>query len=236
VTPEAASSREAFVLVRGGPLDGYLKAGRFLLPFGLRIPDDFAFIRQQTGFTYANADLGFEAGVSLRPLELSIAVTNGSLGGNDPNESKQVTAQATFVSKLARAGASFAYNDTSTADFTFRTFTSGGHVGARLGRLLLLTEVDWIRGVSDADTFDQLALYVEGDYEPIKGLYVRGVFEAFDPLRSLANNARDRFVLGISWFPFQLLELRGEYRVNRDIPQRVNDNADELIVEVHGFL
>ena len=141
-----------------------------------------------------------------------------------------------LVSDRGRAGLSFSYNDTSGDNFGFYTLNAGAHLGARLGRLSLLTSVDWIRGVGDADSFDQGAAYVEGDYEVLKGLYGRFVFEAFDPLWSLDNNERDRFVMGVSWFPLQLLEVRAEYRLNRDIPQRVSGNADEAIVEVHGFL
>jgi hypothetical protein len=102
--------------------------------------------------------------------------------------------------------------------------------------LTLLGEVDWIRGITSPDDYDQLALYTETNYEVLKGLYGRFVFEAFDPLTSLDENERDRFVFGISWFPIQLLEVRAEYRLNRDIPQRVDATADEVIVELHGFL
>ena len=236
VTPEAASSREAFVLIQGLPLDGHVKAGRFMLDYGLRIPDDAAFIRGQTGFNYANADLGVELGIAPRPFALAIAVSNGSLGGSDPNRAKQITAHATAVTGHAQGGLQAAWNDTSAEDFEFQSITVGGHVGGRLGRALLLGEVDWIHGSSGDDDFDQWALYLHGDFEATKGLYLRAGFEAFDPLRSLAENERDRFVLGASWFPIQLLELRAEYRVNRDIPQRVDGNADELIFELNGFL
>lgn len=236
VTPESASSREAFVLVEGLPLDGYVKAGRFLLPYGLRIPDDFAFMRQETGFTYANADLGVEVGIDVHPFAVSVAVTNGSLGGSDPNLAKQVTAQAIYTSSRARVGLSFAWNDTSEDGFEFYSLTAGAHAGVRLGRLVVLADVDWIRGVTTPDSYDQAALYTELNFEAVRGVYGRFVFEAFDPLWSLDENERDRFVLGVSWFPVQLVETRVEYRLNRDIPQRVEGNADELIVEVHSFL
>ena len=236
VAPEGASAREAFVMLRGWGADGYVKAGRILLPFGLRLPDDAAFIRQETGFTYANQDLGVEIGMAPEPFSFALAVSNGSLGGSDPNLHKQITAQAQVVGGWIRGGLSFAFNDSSTDDFEYQTYTSGGHVGLRLGRLVALGELDWIRGVGEAETVDQFAAYSELDYEAFKGLHARFVFEAYDPLESLANNERDRFAFGVSWFPIQHLEVRGEYRVNRDIPQRVEGNADEIIVELHGFL
>lgn len=236
ITPEGASSREAFVLLETPWAGLYLKAGRFLLPFGLRVPDDATFTRELTGFTYSNQDLGVEVGIAPHPFSLSVAITNGSLGGSDPNVDKQVTVSADVVWSWGRAGASFAWNDTSTDDQSSETFTTGGHVGVRLGRIVTLVEVDWLRGINDAETYDQLSILAATEYEVIKGLWVQFAFETHDPVMSLANNERDRFVFGLSWFPIPYLELRASYRLNRDIPQRIDGNADEVIVELHGFL
>ena len=236
VSPEGASSREAFVMVYGLPLGLYAKAGRFMLPFGMRIKDDNAFIRQQTGFTYADQDLGVEIGLSKHPVSASVAFTNGSGGGFDPNIFKRITASVSVAGPWIRAGGSFSYNDTSQGDFTFRTWTGGGNLGLRLGRLQLMGEFDWIHGLTDTEPYDQYALYGGVDFEPYKGVYLRFRWEGYDPLVSLKENHRDRFLFGLSWFPAQFVEVRAEYRLNRDIPQRVGGNADEIIVEIHGFL
>lgn len=236
LAPESATNREAFALIEGLPLDGYVKAGRFMLPFGLRIWDDRAFIRQETGFNYANSDLGVEGGLTWRDLLVQVAISNGSLGSSDTNKSKQVSSHATYLAGPARAGVSFAWNDTSTNAFSFHSYTTGAHLGARLGRLYLLAEMDWIHGVSGSDDYDQWGAYFEANFEAIKGLYLRGVFEAFDPLVDLDNNERDRFIFGTSWFPTQLMELRAHFRLNRDIPQRVEATADELVFEAHFFM
>ncbi len=236
VSPEAASNREAYVMVRAARGAFYAKAGRFLLPFGLRVPDDTVYIRQESGFNYANQDLGVEFGVDLRPLSAQVALTNGSQGASDDNLLKQVTARTEFVWAWGRVGASFSWNDASRDAFSFHSFTTALHAGARLGRLILLGEILWIRGVGDAQTYDQGGFYVEADFEAYKGLYLLGTFEGFDPEMAMANNERDRFTAGVSWFPIPYLELRAIYRVNRDIPQRVEGNADDLTIEFHGFL
>lgn len=236
VAPEGASNREAFVLLHGLPLQGYVKAGRFLLPYGLRIQDDTAFMRQQTGFTYANQDLGVEIGIAPHPFTASVSISNGSLGGPDTNLAKQVTGQMGLVAPWGRLSASVAYNDTSVPDFPFETLTSGLHGGLRLGRLGLLGSVDWIRGIGKPSTYDQFALFSEADFEAWQGVHLRSRFEAFDPSRQIQHNERDRFVLGAGWFAMQWVELRAEYRINRDIPQRVTGNANELLLQIHGFL
>jgi len=237
VTPEGASSREAFIMGYDlTPVGLYVKAGRFMLPFGLRIKDDAAFIRQQMGFTYADQDLGLEVGLNKHPLAVSFAFTNGSGGGFDPNIFKRITGSVSLTGPWIRGGGSFSYNDTSTDEFLFRTWTWGGHVGLRLGRLLLMGEFDWQHGLTDAESYDQYAVYGGVDFEPTKGLYLRFRWEGYDPLVDLAENHRDRFLFGVSWFPTQFVEVRAEYRLNRDIPQHIEGNADEFIVELHGFL
>jgi len=163
-------------------------------------------------------------------------VTNGSLGGSDPNRAKQISSRATLVGPHAQAGVSLAWNDTSVPDYPFQQITAGADAGGRLGRLLVIGEFDWIHAKASDGSYDQWALYFESDFEARKGLYARFGFEAFDPLRSQTNNERDRFVFGVSWFPIQLLELRAEYRLNRDIPQRIEGNADEVVLEANGFL
>jgi hypothetical protein len=236
VSPEGASAREAFVMIHGLPAGLYFKAGRFMLPFGLKVRDDEAFIRQQTGFTYANQDMGIELGIAPHPFALSIAVTNGSGGGGDPNQPKQVTASAALTGEWIRGAVSYSFNDTSTDEFRFHTHMAGGYVGLRLGRFYLLGEFDWMHGTTDERPWDQWALFAELHFEAIKGVYLRFRFEAFDPLVSLQENERDRFVFGFSWFPVQYVELRGEYRMNRDIPQMIDGNVDEVILEIHAFL
>ena len=237
VSPEGASSREAFVMGYGlTPLNLYVKAGRFMLPFGLRIKDDAAFIRRQMGFTYADQDLGVEIGFNKHPLSMSFAFTNGSGGGFDPNIFKRITGSVVLTGPWIRGGGSFSYNDTSTDEFLFRNFTWGGHLGLRLGRLLLMGEFDWQHGVTDAEAYDLYAVYAGVDFEPTKGLYMRFRWEGYDPLVSLAENHRDRFLFGLSWFPTQFIEVRAEYRLNRDIPQRIEGNGDEIVLEIHGFL
>jgi len=236
VAPEGASNREAFVLVHGLPMGGYVKAGRFLLPYGLRIQDDTSFMRQQTGFTYANSDLGVEIGIAPHPVMASFAVSNGSLGGPDTNLAKQVTGQLGVLAPWGRLWGSVAYNDTSVQDFPFKTITSGVHGGLRLGRLSVLGSLDWIRGVSKPSHYDQVALFTEADFEAWQGVHLRSRFEAFDPSLQIKENERDRVIVGASWFPTQFMELRAEFRINRDIPQRVTGNANEILLQIHGFL
>ena len=90
VGPGGASTREAFALLEDLWLDGYVKAGKFLLPYGLRLLDDAAFIRQRTGFNYNTPDQGVELGIEPGPLSLFVSLTNGTQGAGENKDRKSV--------------------------------------------------------------------------------------------------------------------------------------------------
>ncbi|NIT60526.1 MAG: hypothetical protein GWN00_31285, partial [Aliifodinibius sp.] len=112
VLPAGARNREAYALVQNLPLNSYIKAGRMLLPFGFRILDDDAFIRQKTGFNYANQDIGVEMGLEPGPLSLTAAITNGTQGASENNVQKQVSLVGSTVFRNFRIGGSFSRNRT----------------------------------------------------------------------------------------------------------------------------
>ncbi|MBK7859703.1 MAG: hypothetical protein IPJ65_14005 [Archangiaceae bacterium] len=140
--PEGASARELMLLVHGLPLGGYAKAGRILLPYGLRLADDEAFIRQVTGFNYGNQDLGVEIGAEPGPVFISAALSNGTLGGTDTNERKQLTATIGVRARWGRIGASYSWNDASGPEGLLVRQVGGGFAAVNVGRLTVLTEAD----------------------------------------------------------------------------------------------
>ena len=245
IGPDAASSREVFVLLYGLPLHGYLKAGRFLYPYGLRLPDDNIFVREITGFNYANQDLGVEVGAELGPVFGHLAVTNGTQGGLDFNNKKQVTATLGAWIRHARLALSYSWNNGTTkeAGLTRRVF--GGYVAAGVGRLALLGEAtvmrDW-QGPGDDGGGPlpserwQWALYAEGNLTVTKGLNLRLGFDFHDPDLSVRNDHRSRFTGAVELVVLPMLKLGVFYSVRRDIPQKIQGNQDVLIVQLHGFL
>ena len=67
VSPGAATNRETYALLWFANRTAYVKAGRMFVPFGLRIEDDSAFIRQVTGTSFNSSDDGVEGGLELGP-------------------------------------------------------------------------------------------------------------------------------------------------------------------------
>jgi hypothetical protein len=236
VDAEGAEAREAFALLRTGRRGAYLKFGRFLLPYGLRLADDRAFVRAETGFASTRREVGVEAGVDLEPIAFAVAFATRSPLENAPLEGRRLAATATVTTQWALGGLSVAWDHTADPLLPFDAVIAGAHAGAHYGPAVVLAEVDWLHGFDLSDDFDQVMLYVRATAEVYRGVHLRAGFEAFDPVWALSENERDRFLFGASWFPVPLLEVRAAYRLNRDIPLRVEENADEIVVELHGFL
>ncbi|MFQ5680095.1 MAG: hypothetical protein ACE5HP_11635 [Gemmatimonadota bacterium] len=231
VGPSSSFTREAFLLIEKLPLDGYLKAGKFLLPYGLRLVDDAEFIRERTGFNYNTPDQGVEVGIEPAPLSLFAAVTNGTQGGGENNSGKQITTSAALIFPRARFGASASRNDAPGT----RRDVVGGFGGFGLGRFVFLGEFDYIfdkprEGLSRG----QFAAYLEGDFLAVPGLNLKATYGYLDPDRRIGENARTRFRLGLETFPIQFLEVSAFYTLLEDIPQATTD-LDRLSLELHVF-
>ena len=229
VGPGAATTREAFALLEGLPLEGYLKAGKILLPYGLRLVDDAEFIRQRTGFTYDTPDLGVEVGIEPGPLSLFVALSNGTQGAAETNNAKQVTASAALIRSWFRVGASAARNDAGTS----RRDVLGGFAGLNAGRLALLGELDLIRDTeTNGARLEQLAGYVEGNFLPARGINVKATYGFLDPNRAIGENARIRVRLGVETFPYGFLQVSAFYVLLQDIPQATADR-DRVFLTLH---
>lgn len=241
VGPEGASAREAMILLYGLPYGGYAKAGRILLPYGLRLADDEAFIRQATGFSFGNQDLGVEVGAEPGPAFITAALSNGTLGGTDDNERKQLTASAGVKTRWGRIGASYSWNDgTTPAGMNVRQ-VGGGFGAVNFGRLTLLSEVDLIvdtarpKGGARTQNFE-LAAHAEADLLIVRGVAVRAAFGYHDPDMKVKEDHRTRLALTVEVFPMPFLRITATYVVREDIPQRVQGRGDFFLVQLHGFL
>lgn len=237
VAPGGAASREAFGIARGLPLEGYVKAGRILLPYGLRVFDDESFIREATGFNYGVQDLGVEAGIEPGPISWSVALSNGTQGGADDNRDKAVSTVASLVFRHFRIGGSAAY---ARGDDVTR-LVYGGFAGATWGRFTVLAEVDRIEdtftSVRPEDGTNQVAALVELDAELYRGVNLKLQYDWLDPDtgKGKSENERARYGAGVEWFAVQFFETSLFYRF-RDEPSRATlADAHEVTFEVHFF-
>lgn len=230
VGPNGAFAREMFALADVLPANGYVKAGKFLLPYGYRLPDDAEYIRSRTGFTYATPDQGVELGFRPGRLALALALTNGTQGAPESDSRKQVLARASLVFPGFRVGASAAHNETDAG----RRDVVGTFAGLRLGALVGLGEVDVIRDRIGGEENRQVAGYVEADYLAFRGLNFKATYGYLDPNRSVAANARVRGRFGVELYPVGALRLSAFYLLLDDIPQATTD-LDRWNLEMYVF-
>lgn len=229
VAPGTAVAREAFLLLEALPLDGYVKVGQFLLPYGLRLADDTEFIRERTGFNLDTPDQGVEAGIEPGPISAFLALTNGTRGAAEDDSDKQLTGTVALVLPRFRVGVSGSRNEAGDT----RRDVVGGFAGLALGRFAFLGELDYILDDLEAGReVDQLAAYLEGDFLPARGVNVKVTYGFLDPNRDIGENAKTRMRLGLELFPIQFLQVSAFYTLLQDIPQATTD-LDRLGLELH---
>ncbi len=234
--PGPPTNRETFALLNGPlPWGGYIKAGRFFAPYGLRIQDDEAFIRAKTGFNFNDFSEGVELGLSTGKLFFAAALVNSDDSiGNDSE--KQLSANGYYLTHLDRflktlmLGASLAHNPSLDRDLY------GLYLGVSFWRLTLLAEADLIADqLSGQGDIERLAAYLELNWLVRDEINLKFAYDYFDPDDSLDEDHRQRLSLGLESFVGENLQARLIYRNVNDIPQNSSGNFNELIAEIHLF-
>ncbi len=232
VSPGAATNRETFAMLWFANRRAYVKAGRMFVPFGLRIEDDSAFIRQATGTAFSSSDDGVEGGLEVGPWSANVAVTNGAGGGNETSRGKQVSSLASYVQPGWRVGASVSTNFNGAADRRMQSAFAGLRSGS----------ISWLASavqVTDDGTptgrLRQRASFVEGNLEIAKGHNLKISYEFLDPNLDVREDQRERYSAVWEYMPFQFTQFRLGVRKNNGIPQNNAQNATELFLQWHAF-
>jgi len=229
--PGPATTREAFALIEGLPLHGYAKAGKFLLPYGLRLQDDAEFIRAQTGFSYKTPDQGVEVGIEPGALSFFVAMSNGTAGAAEDNNGKQFTSALAVVRRPFRVGGSASRNEATGAA---RTDVFGGFAGLAVGPVSLLGEVDQIVERVRADsTVKRLAGFLEGDFLAAKGVNAKVTYGYFDKDLDIPEDQRVRLRFGLELFPVGYVRAAAFYTADLWIPQATTPDRVSLELQLH---
>lgn len=235
ISEEGGAAREAYTLVRG-PGGSWLRAGQLLVPFGLRVADPDAFVRTAGPVGDADGEVGLEAGLELEPVLLVATATSRNPAAGDPPGAYRLAGTAELGGAGWRIGSSVATSDRQDVDFPFRSVGMATYGGLGWGPVVALAEVDALRGDGHAGPFTRIATYTEATVAPVRGLRVGATWQALDPAVQIEENERDRTTLLARVYPLPNLALRASYELNRDIPQRVEQGADVVRLQVHGLL
>lgn len=233
VAPGAAANREFYALFRSSDQAFHVKAGRLFLPYGLRLEDDSAFVRQATGITMASSDDGVEAGWQRGAGAVQLAVTNGAGGGAETDKGKQWSLHGTHVSDRWRVGASANFND-GRGDADRRMHNV--YAGLRTGPVAWLAEADFV--VDDtlaAGRRKQEIGLVEANVAVAAGHNLKLSYEYFDPDTALAEDERTRASVVWEYTPMAFVQLRAGLRASDGIPQNDVQNQNEGFVQLHLY-
>ena len=237
VGPGGAAAREVFALLSLEKWNGYVKAGKFLPPFGWRLPDDQAFIRQASGFTYSAPDTGIEVGLEPGRWTFHLAAVNGASGGGDQDRAKQISFLGARRFENSRVGLSASNNISDGV----RTTQAGLLGGLALGRLALLAEADWAQAhqrnatTGEREISERLVGFLEADLLITRGLALKLAHDWIDPSRDVRTDARARDSLGVEYVPYPFVQLRLFVR-RSDGPPQVRDSRNvQTDFELHVF-
>jgi hypothetical protein len=235
LAPGGATTREAYPLLWLFQHQAYLKAGRFYLPYGLRLQDDYAFIRQVTGVNYETPDDGVELGYLQGPWSAQLAVTNGnSSAGSSNSQGKDVTGSVVYVQPGWRLGASFSDNGANGGTHGERRM-GGVFAGVRTGPLAWLAEADYIVDRTQQPNVKEYVGLLEANWAFLRGHNLKLTAEYYDPNVDVQHNQQNRFSVVWEYTPMQFLQTRLGVRRLDGIPQNNAQNATEGFVELHGF-
>ena len=230
--PDSVENRELYLKLKTSDSKFHIAAGQFFLPYGLRLQDDSAFVRQATGINFNIPDRGVQVGYESGPWSTQISVTNGTNTGPVLDSADQVSFVAQYVQPLWRAGVSFNTKESAAGDRQMQN----AFVGLKTGPIVWLGELDFISDdVPGASSQDAIAGLIEGNWLFRKGHNLKVSYEYLDPNDSISEDHQVRWSLLWEYTPMQFLQGRFGARRYDGIPQVDFQNRDEFFVELHGF-
>lgn len=232
VAPDRSETREAYALLKLSDSRYTIKAGQFFLPFGLRLHDDSAFVRERSGINFATPDDGVEFGLELPTWSAQFAVSNGTAGAGSESGRRQYSLSATHVRPRWRVGASLNVNEDNLGDRSMVAVFAG----YRTGPITWLAEMDFITdeipGQSDREIYASL---LEANWRIRKAHNLKLSYDFVDPSDGASEDERERYSLVWEYTPVQLVQSSLGLRVYNGVPEDSLSNREQLFAELHVY-
>jgi hypothetical protein len=228
--PEDPVVREQYLRLSSADKRWSIRGGKFFLPYGLRLQDDEAFIRQVSGINYNTPDTGWELGFEKGQWSAQLAVSRGTAGGPELDSGKQYSLRLSHVTPTWRVGGSLNFNDTNLGDRQMQNVFAG----LRTGRVAWLAEFDHI--IDDGTSTGRRKLWaslLEVNIAVKRGHNLKLTFEYFDPDVDVSENEQNRLSFVWEYFPIQFIQTRLGYRRYDGIPQNPAQNREQFFLELH---
>ena len=228
VAPDDVENREAYLLLTPGNGKYVVKAGQMFLPFGLRLQDDSAFVRETSGVNFLVPEDGVELGLELPKWTAQVAVTDPE-GGDRSGD--HLSMSAAYVKPRWRVGASYGAIDDPLGDRDMQ----GVFAGFKTGPISWLAELDLVTDESSTGDSDAYASLLEGNWRIRKGHNLKVSYEYLDPDRDRGEDQQERYSLVWEYSPVQFVQARIGSRWYNGIPNFLLSNRDEMFAELHVY-
>ncbi len=230
-SPNDFDTREIYVRLNSKDAKWFVAGGEFYLPYGLRLQDDTAFVRQATGINFANTDRGLLGGYNFGPWSTIASITDGSGAGRN-GAGNQVSLISSYTQATWRAGVSVNVNDDDAGDRTM----FGLFGGLKTGPFAWLAEIDSISdNVSPGVTADAFAGLLEANWTIRGKNNLKLSYDYLDPNIDISEDQQVRYSLVWEHSPMQFIQARIGYRLYDGIPQVDAQNRKVFFAELHGF-
>lgn len=228
VAPGGSINRESWLQIKSGAW--YVKAGKMFLPFGWRLEDDSAFVRQVTGINFNSGDNGMEFGYEQGAWSAQLAVTNGSGGSNSElDDGKQSSFRVAHLNRNFQIGVNANLNNTDLGERT----TAGVFVGLNTGPVTWLGEWNQIDNSDFVGGVDQQVGLLEANYLLTKGHNLKVTLEShqFDSI----TEDRRRLSVVYEYFPMSFTQFRIGLRERDSDDPNALLNSREMFGQMHVY-
>src|SRR5262249_33401955 len=233
-----SNTYEFFGLANVLPFDGYVKAGRFVPPYGWKFDDHTMYVRDSEGFAPpANTDGGVEVGLSPNPFEVQVALVNGNRGSTlDSDRRLAVSGNASARFRLGPLSASLGCNGYTRPGLP-AALSSGGAFGYLSG-----WNVTWVgqgdlvrRQPAGAGPVRSLVSSQELTVLLRRGVEAKATYDFYDPDRDVRSGSKARWGVGLDVMPRSFVTAEVLYRhtdVDRG-PALDAGDFDEGVFQLH---
>ena len=232
LAPGNAHALEAYVQFNDPARGWYLKGGQFYLPFGWRLQDQTAFVREVSGISMTTPDSGIEIGLERSNWSAQIDLSNGAANAG-AGSGHQLTGQVVWVQSRYRLGGAASVTQSGAGNRR----VGGLFAGIRTGPVSWLGEADVVRDAGFPEGARSIvAALGEADWRISRGHNLKVTAEYYDPDRSVAEDQKTRWSALYEWTPLPFVQLRAGLRRYRGIPQNDLDNRRTIFLELHGYM
>jgi hypothetical protein len=228
VAPDNVENREAYVLLTPRQGRYVVKAGQMFLPFGLRLQDDTAFVRESSGINFLTPEDGVELGLELPKWSVQAALTDPK-GGESSNDHTSLS--AAYVRPRWRIGASYNTIDDPLGDREMQALFGG----IKTGPISWLAEIDFITDESTSGDLESYATLLEGNWRVRKGHNLKVSYEYLEPDRDRGEDQQERYSVLWEYSPVQFVQARFGFRSYNGIPNFPSSNRDQVFAELHVY-